>query len=277
MRAPKRLIAVAMSMLPCISLAALAAPVGSEAAVPRVHHARHDCALRAARVAIVGRLAPSCRVTDARAGASPDGRRRPAAGHARSSLPSAVPQAAPTTPGPAQTADQESPAASIAEALTASCQNTELVPTADDIELVRTAVLCLINRERAQHGELPLQDNPQLQEAAEEHSSELVVRDYFAHVSPTGLTPVQRISATGYIPGPHVGYVIGENLAWGTLALSTPQSIVAAWIASPDHLANILEGSYRDTGVGIAPAVPASLGGGEPGATYAQEFGVIIP
>ena len=77
-------------------------------------------------------------------------------------------------------------------------------------------------------------------------------------------------------PGPSSGYVIGENLAWGTLGLATPQAIVEAWIASPGHLANILEGQYRDTGIAIVPATPPSLGEGEPGATYAQEFGVIL-
>ena len=72
--------------------------------------------------------------------------------------------------------------------------------------------------------------------------------DYFDHIAPSGLTPVQRIRTTGYIPSSEVGYVIGENLAWGTLTLATPQAIVNAWIASPEHLANILEGKYRDTG-----------------------------
>jgi len=50
----------------------------------------------------------------------------------------------------------------------------------------------------------------------------------------------------------------------------------SAWTASPEHLANILEAKYTDTGIGITPAVPAALSGGAPGATYAQEFGVII-
>ena len=45
---------------------------------------------------------------------------------------------------------------------------------------------------------------------------------------------------------------------------------------SPDHRANILEGRYVDTGIGIAPAVPSSLSGGAPGGTYGQEFGTII-
>ena len=95
-------------------------------------------------------------------------------------------------------------------------------------------------------------------------------------MSPSGETPVDRIRDTGYIPNTSDGYVIGENLAWGTYQLSTAQSIVAAWIASPGHLANILESQYRQTGVGVVPAVPSSLAEGAPGATYAQEFGVIV-
>jgi uncharacterized protein YkwD len=167
-------------------------------------------------------------------------------------------------------------AAAVAAALSARCANTELVPEEGNITLVREAVLCLINRERAQNGVPPLSANAKLEAAAEEHCSELIAQDYFAHVSPSGETPVDRIRGTGYIPSPTVGYVIGENLAWGTYSLSSAQSIVSAWIASPGHLANILESKYTETGIGITPAVPASLADGAPGATYAQEFGVIV-
>lgn len=164
----------------------------------------------------------------------------------------------------------------IAAALAASCQNTELAPTPANLEAIRAAVLCLINRERAQNREAPLILSPQLTQAAEGHSHEMIADDYFQHVSPSGLTPVDRIRGTGYIPGQNVGYVIGENLAWGTLGLATPQSIVNAWIASPGHLANILETQYTETGLGVTPQVPPSLSGGSAGATYTQEFGVII-
>jgi uncharacterized protein YkwD len=156
------------------------------------------------------------------------------------------------------------------------CQNTELKPEPADLELVRDAVFCLVNRVRAENGESPLIRNTRLDAAAESHGAEMIADDYFEHISPTGETPVDRIRGTGYIPGPQVGYVIGENLAWGTLSLATPQAIVEAWIASPKHLANILESQYRETGIGVVPEVPAVLSGGEPGATYSQEFGVII-
>jgi uncharacterized protein YkwD len=166
--------------------------------------------------------------------------------------------------------------ATIATVLETPCVDTEITPEPADLALVRAAVLCLINRERAEHGVQPLVANAELEAAAESHAGELVEQDYFAHVSPSGETPVQRIRVTGYIPSPYDGYVIGENLAWGTYDLSTPQQIVNAWIASPPHLANILEAQYRETGIGVSPAVPASLAEGAPGATYAQEFGVII-
>jgi uncharacterized protein YkwD len=167
-------------------------------------------------------------------------------------------------------------AAIIASVLATPCQNTELTPEPQNIEVVRAAVLCLINRKRAENSESPLTISAQLQDAADGHCEELIADDYFAHVSPSGETPVDRIRDTGYIPNSSDGYVIGENLAWGTYQLSTAQSIVAAWIASPGHLANILESQYSETGIGVVPAVPASLAEGAPGATYAQEFGVII-
>jgi uncharacterized protein YkwD len=167
-------------------------------------------------------------------------------------------------------------AATIAGVLDTPCPNTELTPEQGNLPTVRAAVLCLINHERAEHQELPLLTNADLEAAAESHARELIAADYFAHVAPNGETPVDRIRETGYIESTSNGYVLGENLAWGTYSLSTPASIVAAWIASPGHLANILETQYTETGIAIAPAVPESLADGAPGATYAQEFGVII-
>jgi uncharacterized protein YkwD len=149
------------------------------------------------------------------------------------------------------------------------------MPEAGNIEQVEQATLCLVNQERARDDEQPLQPSAKLARAAEGHCQEMIGQDYFAHVAPDGETPLQRIEAAGYIPNSHVGYTLGENIAWGTLSLATPSSIVAAWIASPEHLANILNGAYRETAVGVVPAAPASLAEGQAGATYAQEFGVI--
>jgi uncharacterized protein YkwD len=174
-------------------------------------------------------------------------------------------------PAPAPTTKS----ATIASVLATPCAETEVTPTAANSEAVQAATLCLVNQERARNGELPLSVNPQLAAAAQLHSEDMTKGDYFAHVSPSGETPLERVSASGYIPSAEAGYTIGENIAWGTLYLATPSAIVAAWIASPEHLANILSGAYKDTAIAVVAAVPPSLATDEPGATYTEEFGVL--
>ncbi len=160
-----------------------------------------------------------------------------------------------------------------------ACQNTALKPTKQNLSLIRGATLCLINRERRRAGERPLRPNRRLRRAAQAHTESMAFGDYFEHVGasgPGGGTPLTRLRAVGYISSARVGYEVGENIAWGTLKLATPRAIVAAWMASPAHRANILDGRYRETGIGVSPHPPASLAHGQPGAIYTQDFGVII-
>jgi uncharacterized protein YkwD len=178
-------------------------------------------------------------------------------------------------PGAVVTINVPNPAATIASVLATPCQGTELMPEAANLAQIDAATVCLVNQERARNDELPLQPSTQLAQSSQMHSEKMVSEDYFSHIAPNGETPLQRIQATGYIPNSQVGYTVGENIAWGTLSLATPSAIVAAWIASPEHLANILNTEYRDTAVGVDPAAPASLAEGQPGAVYTQEFGVI--
>lgn len=166
--------------------------------------------------------------------------------------------------------------ARFAAILAAPCADAELLPNSENTSRVDGAVRCLINHERAEHRVLPLSSSPDLGRAAVEHVRELLARNYFAHVTPSGYTPADRIRATGYVSAAKDGWVLGENLAWGTYSLSTPAAVVAAWVASPGHLANILEPRYTETGIGVTPHVPSSLAGGKPGALYAEEFGVIL-
>ncbi|HEX5853685.1 MAG TPA: CAP domain-containing protein [Solirubrobacteraceae bacterium] len=156
------------------------------------------------------------------------------------------------------------------------CADAGLEPTPQNVERVRDATLCLINRERAAHGENPLRANQHLQQAAQDHTESMVVGNYFEHLGPGGQTPLQRMRAAGYIYSSQLGYSVGENIAWGTLWLGTPRSIVAAWMASPGHRANILDARYRDTGIGVSSHPPRSLAGGQGGGIYTQDFGVLV-
>jgi uncharacterized protein YkwD len=166
--------------------------------------------------------------------------------------------------------------ASPALAAGSACPDAGLTPSAANIEQVRAAVVCLINQERERHGERALAPNAKLARAAQQHSRDMAEEDYFSHITPDGETPLDRIRANGYLSDPQAGYVVGENIAWGTLWLATPQSIVKAWMESPGHRANILDGGYRETGVGMEPRPPASLAEGQPGALYTQDFGTVV-
>ena len=63
--------------------------------------------------------------------------------------------------------------------------------------------------------------------------------------------------AAGYIYSSNVGYEVGENIAWGTLWLATPRSIVAGLDGLAGHRDNILDAHFRDTGFGVSPHLPA--------------------
>jgi uncharacterized protein YkwD len=152
-----------------------------------------------------------------------------------------------------------------------TCADTNLVPTSANLTRVGFATLCLVNQQRVQAGRVALVGDPHLQLTADLHSLDMVVNDYFSHVTPAGERFAARLLASGFVP-PGTAYQLGENLAWATGSLSTPASVVAAWMHSPHHRANILNPGYRQTGLGIIPAVPASVSQA-PGATYTQDFG----
>lgn len=156
------------------------------------------------------------------------------------------------------------------------CPNSQMRPTASDLPQIRLATLCLVNRERMSHGEGALSPNGKLQTAAQGHSEDMSKGDYFEHDGRHGDTPLSRMRAAGYIFSSHIGYAVGENIAWATLWLATPKAIVASWMASPGHRANILDATFRESGIGVSPHPLASLANGEPGAIYTQDFGRII-
>jgi uncharacterized protein YkwD len=150
------------------------------------------------------------------------------------------------------------------------CANTDVLPTPQNAELVRAAVLCLHNRLRAQNGLPLLKDNAKLRKAADGHAGEMVDEGYFAHDSSNGDSFVDRVLRAGYAKRSD-GWSLGENLAWGTGDESTPDGVMAAWMASPGHRANVLKRSYRELGVGIRLGVPSDSG---VGATFTADFGV---
>lgn len=107
-------------------------------------------------------------------------------------------------------------------------------------------ILSLVNVERSKAGLKPLTLNSQLNQAAQNHTNDMISKGYFSHNSPTGSTMVSRVNAVGYRYS-----TIGENIAAGS---STASATMTQWMNSPGHRANILNPNFRELGVGYGPS-----------------------
>jgi uncharacterized protein YkwD len=153
-----------------------------------------------------------------------------------------------------------------------ACAHAGELPAQITTAQARAAVLCLLNRERGRRDLRPLHDNAHLRHAAQGHSRDMAHRHYFEHDTPDGRTMVDRVRAAGYLRAGR-SWAVGENIAWGSGSWATPAHIVDMWMHSPGHRANILNGAYREIGIGIVRRAPVD-GVGE-GATYTTDFGVV--
>lgn len=116
----------------------------------------------------------------------------------------------------------------------------------------------LINRDRQLNGLAPVQADPLLMRVAQLHAEDMKARHYYAHVTPEGKTPTDRLSAAGGEGG------VGENimlqtesvggvaplLTWGVL-----ESFQKKWMYSPGHRANLLNAKYTKVGYGIVSSL----------------------
>jgi uncharacterized protein YkwD len=120
-------------------------------------------------------------------------------------------------------------------------------------------VLDLVNEERVSRGLGAVRANATLKDMAADYACEMITGGFFAHVDPnTGSTLGTRTEDHGY-----EFLKVGENLAAGQLS---PEEVMAAWMNSEDHRANILDADFVELGVAVRT-------GGEYGIYWVQEFG----
>ena len=148
------------------------------------------------------------------------------------------------------------------------CAGSWLRPVPANQAQVHAATVCLINAQRVRHGRVPLGENALLQRAAELHSLDMAKRNFFEHRNPDGVQPDARIVRQGYPP-----ILVGENLAWGELEKSAPARVVALWMLSPGHRANVLDTGYREIGIGLAFDAPEPQDVPRQAAVYTTTFG----
>ena len=104
-------------------------------------------------------------------------------------------------------------------------------------------IIELTNSEREKNSLAPLSLNSSLSEAAQRKAADMFAFDYWAHKSPSGREPWDFFQEVEY------DYIYaGENLARD---FSTPEAVVAAWMMSPTHKDNIINGQYQEIGVAV--------------------------
>jgi uncharacterized protein YkwD len=118
---------------------------------------------------------------------------------------------------------------------------------------VQQRVLELVNQARAR-GRVcgterfapaaPLQISDALFRAARSHARDMARRNYFEHASRDGRTPKDRVQAEGYRLR-----LTGENIAFGP---ETAAEVVAGWLGSPGHCANMMDPRFVDMGAAVA-------------------------
>ena len=140
----------------------------------------------------------------------------------------------------------------------ATCAGANAPVASTPAPLLRSAVVCLINRQRELHHLPPLHASPLLDSSAQNWTNAMVSSDQFTH----GTNFAARISAAGY-----VWRAAGENIATG---FSTPRSVVRAWMASTGHCENILNPTFRNVGTGISARPVRGFASGA--GTWTQDF-----
>jgi uncharacterized protein YkwD len=138
-----------------------------------------------------------------------------------------------------------------------------------DLGVKEERTLVLHNETRADHGLEPLCINPVLTRAARSHSREMVEKDYFSHYSDDGEGVGARLRRFGYDWS-----VCGENLAGGYSDPGEPDSVFELWTKSTHHRANILDGRFRQVGVGTYTGIYKGI---EEYTMYAVDFGSQTP
>lgn len=132
-------------------------------------------------------------------------------------------------------------------------------------------MLELINAERAKTGAQPLAFDGDLNESAENHSSWMIATDTFSHTGAGGSNPGQRMTTAGYV---FTGsWAWAENIAW--MSTRTPAGfqdeitqLHSLLMNSAGHKSNILNGTFREVGIGFE----AGQYGNYEGAFVTQNF-----
>ncbi|WP_030690662.1 CAP domain-containing protein [Streptomyces globisporus] len=139
---------------------------------------------------------------------------------------------------------------------TAAPEKPPVASTADRGEAAEAEVFRLVNAERAKVGCTPVRADARLAALAGAFSADMATRGFFDHTDPDGDTPWVRAEQAG------ISGMGGENIARGQVDAA---AVMASWMNSDGHRANIMNCDFTTMGVGVVF--------GDGGPWWTQDFG----
>ncbi|MEU3455037.1 CAP domain-containing protein [Micromonospora sp. NPDC006766] len=176
--------------------------------------------------------------------AAPGGALAPAS---PTSTPSALPSVA--LPSPTRTVTSlpsrtTAPSRQLQRTAAPSSSKNTQVTSATGLSAELQQVVDLVNQERAKAGCQALTVSDKLTLAAQRHSQDQADHKNMTHDGSDGSDVGERLDRVGY-----AWRAYGENVAWNQ---QSPAAVMAAWMNSSGHRANILNCSFTQIGVGVA-------------------------
>ena len=132
----------------------------------------------------------------------------------------------------------------IAGIFTLSIADSYLLRGSSLASVISAVLVDLANSDRTVQKLGGLTVNPVLTAAAQAKADDMAAKSYFAHVSPEGLNSWHWFKQAGY-----TFLYAGENLA---VDFSDSSDVEQAWMNSPTHRANILDGHFTEVGIATA-------------------------
>jgi LysM repeat protein len=99
-----------------------------------------------------------------------------------------------------------------------------------------------INQQRIQAGLHPLILNPLLNQAAQAHVADMIAHHHYSHTGTDGSDVSLRVRRTGY--------ALSGNASENWVSVRDPSQAIQWWMNSRVHRGNILNGKWREFGVG---------------------------
>jgi uncharacterized protein YkwD len=127
-----------------------------------------------------------------------------------------------------------------------SCASATTPASQANTRELRKAARCLLNSERSVHGLSKLARETSLQRASQQHAGTMAASDCLAHRCGKEPDLETRIGRVGYLQSARAWRYAEE-----TGCAVSAAAMVANWMASNGHRADILEPKYHELGVGV--------------------------